>query len=401
MNFRLGINYWPISSAMRMWQRFDAGEIERDFALIRSAGFDSVRVFLLWEDFQPQADIVSGEAIAKLVQVVDIAGGTGLQLMPTLFTGHMSGANWIPPWALENKEDPASRFRVVSNGRISQCLLKNWYADIQILNAQILLAREVAAALVNHSALWAYDLGNENSNCVVPLTKESARNWLRQITDAIRSVDDAHPITIGLHMEDLEEDRKLGPEEAAEVCDFLCMHGYPLYADWADGPTDALLPAFLGSITRWLGGKEVLFQEYGAPAVPHENLKESSGSPFQLLDEKTAADYTAKVTSYLHELGFMGGMLWCFGDYSKSIWHEAPLDKSIHERFFGLWHDDHSPKPVLVQLKALSERQRHKFTDDLTWIDVEKNEFYLSPSDNVKHLYRQFRAFRSDDFLQG
>ena len=390
MNFRLGINYWPISSAMRMWQRFDAGEIERDFALIRSAGFDSVRIFLLWEDFQPQADIVSGEAIAKLVEVVDIAGGTGLQLMPTLFTGHMSGANWIPPWALENKEDPASRFRVVSNSRISQCLLKNWYTDTQILNAQILLAREVAAALVNHSALWAYDLGNENSNCVVPLTKESARNWLRQITDAIRSVDDTHPITIGLHMEDLEEDRKLGPEEATEVCDFLCMHGYPLYADWADGPTDALLPTFLGSITRWLGGKEVLFQEYGAPAVPHESLKESSGSPFRLLDEKTAADYTAKTTSYLYETGFMGGMLWCFGDYSKSIWHEPPLDKSIHERFFGLWHEDHSPKPAVAELKQSSGIERREFTDDLAWIDIQKEKFYLSPGDNLKHLYRKF-----------
>ena len=36
----------------------------------------------------------------RLVAVADLAEGVGLALAPTLFTGHMSGVNWIPPWAL-------------------------------------------------------------------------------------------------------------------------------------------------------------------------------------------------------------------------------------------------------------------------------------------------------------
>src|SRR5262249_30019393 len=151
---------------------------------------------------------------------------------------------WLPAWALENGNVP-QRFRIVSGGQVVRAKLKNWYSDQLILNAQALLAREVAAALKDHPALWAYDLGNENSNCVVPPTHEAAIAWLEAMTDAIRKVDAAHPITIGLHMEDLEEDRRLGPLEAARVCDFLCMHGYPLYADWATGPTDEMLLAFL------------------------------------------------------------------------------------------------------------------------------------------------------------
>jgi hypothetical protein len=51
-------------------------------------------------------------------------------------------------------------------------------------------------------------------------------------------------------MEDLEEDRQLGPSEASDVCDLVCMHGYPIYARWADGPTDDLLLPFLARITR-------------------------------------------------------------------------------------------------------------------------------------------------------
>ena len=69
-------------------------------------------------------------------------------------------------------------------------------------------------------------------------------------------------------MEDLSRTGNLGPREAAEVCDFLTMHGYPGYATWADGPTDERLLPFLAQITRWLGGgAEVLFSEFGVPTT--------------------------------------------------------------------------------------------------------------------------------------
>ncbi|HWQ36642.1 MAG TPA: hypothetical protein VNQ79_27665 [Blastocatellia bacterium] len=225
---------------MRWWKRFDATEVAGDFARIREAGFDSVRVFLLWEDFQPAPDRISDNALRKLVTVASLAARNQLSLIPTLFTGHMSGVNWIPPWALEAVAENA-RFRVVSGGKVVRAKLKNWYSDPGVIKAQALLAREVAAALGQHPALWAYDLGNENSNCVTPPTRDAAIAWLETMAGAIRGVDASHQITVGLHMEDLEEDRRLRPKEAARVCDFLCMHGYPLYADWARSADDEML----------------------------------------------------------------------------------------------------------------------------------------------------------------
>jgi endo-1,4-beta-mannosidase len=115
----------------------------------------------------------------------------------TVFTGHMSGVNWIPPWALTPGQEVA-RFRVVSGGQVVRATLKNWYSDATIRQAQTLLAREVAAALCHHPALWAYDLGNENSNCVVPPSRTAALAWLEAMADAIRAVDTTHPITLGL-----------------------------------------------------------------------------------------------------------------------------------------------------------------------------------------------------------
>jgi endo-1,4-beta-mannosidase len=389
MRFRLGINYWPVASAMTWWRRFDAAEVGRDFARLREAGFDSVRVFLLWEDFQPAPDQVSYETLARLVAVADIAARNELAIVPTLFTGHMSGVNWIPGWALEDGDAP-SRFRIVSGGRVVRAQLKNWFSDEAVRTAQAHLAREVAAALRDHPALWAYDLGNENSNCVVPPSRELGIAWLEVMASAIKSVDASHPITIGLHMEDLEEDRHLGPREAARVCDFLCMHGYPIYADWARSSTDAGLLPFLGLITQWLGGRDVLFEEFGAPTIPRQGLPASEVSRLKLLSEAEAASYTRRALNGLREFGFTGAMLWCFGDYTEAIWNAPPLDEARHERSFGLWRADHSEKPVLAEIKRVAGVERQPAHEDFQWIDMAADEFYNNPRDNLRRLYQKY-----------
>ena len=114
--FRVGVNYWPARTAMSWWSRFDREEVAADFARIAACGLDSVRVFLTWEDFQPTPNRVDRAMLERLVAVADLAGDLGLALIPTLFTGHMSGVNWIPAWALGGSLGDR-RFRVVSRGR--------------------------------------------------------------------------------------------------------------------------------------------------------------------------------------------------------------------------------------------------------------------------------------------
>lgn len=373
---------------MYWWQRFDAGEVEADLALIRQAGFDSVRIFLLWEAFQPAPDTIAVAALRRLVAVADLAHRQQLGLITTLFTGHMSGVNWLPAWALT--PGPArGRFRVVSGGRVVAASPKNWYTDMDVAAAQIRLAREVALALQGHAAVWAYDLGNESSNCAVPPTREAALAWLDRIAGALRSADAACQITLGLHMEDLEEDRGLTPREAATVCDFLCMHGYPLYAPWAAGPTDAWLLPFLGLITQWLGGRPVLFAEYGATAVSEPHGMGVSQVP--LLPEAEAARYLQQGLVLLRRFGFLGALLWCFGDYSLELWQTPPLDEAVHERFFGLWRRDRSAKPAVAAVQqALAATEERRGSDDMTWIDMAPEHFYTAPSAHLHRLYRRF-----------
>ncbi|MGH2596962.1 MAG: glycoside hydrolase 5 family protein [Actinomycetota bacterium] len=384
--FRLGINYWPSRTAMRWWSEFDAGEVARDFGRIAANGFDSVRFFLLWEAFQPEPDRVDASMLERLVTVADAADRAGLSMMPTLFTGHMSGVDWIPRWALGGTERD-ERFRVVSGRRVVPDGLRNWYVDPEIVRAQALLAGEAAAALAGHRSMWAWDLGNENSNCVVPPDRNAARRWLAETSGAIRSADDSAAVTIGIHMEDLEQDRRLGPAEAAEACDFLTMHGYPIYTTWANRGTDEHLVPFLARITRWLGdGADVLFSEFGLPTVV---TGEEEAPP--LVGEEDAARYTQQVLGGLRFAGCTGAMLWCYADYVRSTWSDPPFDQAIHERSFGLWRADGSPKPA-VDIVAASVGAARLDPPEDAWIDIDPGRYWEQPGVELPRLYRRFTA---------
>jgi endo-1,4-beta-mannosidase len=391
---------------MRWWTEFDPAEVAADFGRIADHGFDSVRIFLTWEAFQPTPSRIDGAMVDRLVATMDIASRAGLAVMPTLFTGHMSGVNWIPGWALGDAAGDG-RFRVVSGGAVAASRLANWYSDPAILAAQATLARTLAGALAGHRALWAWDLGNENSNCVVPPDKALARQWLLRVTDAIRGADTGALITMGLHMEDLEQDRRLGPREAAEVCDFVQMHGYPGYAAWAASPTDERLLPFLARLTRWLGGgTDVLFAEFGVPTTAVCDANDA-GAPLTagpaLIDELAAAAYISRALVALRECGSTGALLWCYSDYAEAIWGRPPLDLAVHERSFGLWHADGSAKPAVAVVEAFAHPGSVPAVAgpmaDATWIDLDATEFYRAPGcrpgSAISRLYHRYCEARA------
>ncbi len=396
-SFRLGVNYWPANAAMAWLAADDPARTRADFARIAGAGFDTARVFVRWEDAQPAERRIDARVLGRLVDAADAAADAGLGLIVTLFVGHMSGANWIPPWALGGR-DGDRRFRVVSGGRVlaPQTAIRNWYSDPDVVAAQERLAAAVAGALAGHPAVWAWDLGNENSNCTVPPDASSAQAWLERITGVLRRRDPGRPVTIGIHMEDLEEDRVIGPAEAAAHCDFVSMHGYPIYADWSAGPADDRVVPFLEAMTRWLaGGVPVFFEEFGLPTTPAPGR-----SPPMAVDERTAATYVGSVLDGLWAHGALGAAVWCFSDYAAALFADAPFDRSVHERSFGLWRADGSSKPAVAAVRERSGRQRQP-PSGLGWIDVEPEEFAAGRRTQLARLYGRYCRHVGDSAASG
>lgn len=387
--FRLGVNYWPERYAMRWLQAYDPAQTRDDFLLAKSAGFDTIRIFLRWEDAQPTAEAVDPVAIGRLVDAADAAAEAGVSVLVTLFVGHMSGVNWIPGWAMGGAGGDR-RFRVISGRKAwpAGTGLRNWYTDPVVFEAQERLATAAAEALAGHPGVWAWDLGNENSNCTIPPDRASGEAWLERMSTAIRSRDPGRAITIGIHMEDLEEDRRVGPAEAARWCDIVSMHGYPIYADWSAGSTDHELLPFLAEVTRWLAsGAPVLFEEFGLPttraAVPDGSL---------LVSESAAAAYTGRALDGLREAGCTGALLWCFSDYDLDLAGSPPFDLAPHELSFGLWRSDGTPKPALADVAARAGSLRVSPPNPDRWLDVDRSTFADDPRFHLARLYRRFRG---------
>jgi endo-1,4-beta-mannosidase len=395
--FRLGVNYWPAAQAMSWLQAYDRAGTRRDFERAQSAGLDTIRVFLRWEDAQPTPSTIDAAVLGRLVDAADAAVEAGVTLLVTLFVGHMSGANWAPGWALGGS-DGDRRFRIVSGGRAlpAETGLRDWYADPGVATAQERLAAAAAGALAGHPGVWGWDLGNENSNCTLPPDRAAGEAWLERISTALRRSDPGRPITIGLHMEDLENDRLIGPAEAARWCDFVSMHGYPIYADWAAGPTDHELVSFLAEITRWLAsGAPVLFEELGLPTAPA--APPGSGS----VDEPAAAAYTGRALDGLREVGCIGAFLWCFSDYVSELASAPPFDAAPHELGFGLWRADGTPKAAVAEVAARAGALCLPPRSPGDWLDIDAATFDEDRRFQLARLYRRFRTRDADGGYDG
>ncbi len=105
----------------------------------------------------------------------------------------------------------------------------------------------------------------------------------------------------------------------------------------------------------------MLFAEFGAATRDGDPEAESGPSP--LLTENEAGRYTERAFARMHAAGAVGGVVWCYSDYDRTIWSEPPLDRAPHERHFGLWR-----------------------------ADATRTEFYRSPRESLVRLYRAYTA---------
>jgi len=350
--FVLGINYWPRRSAMYMWRRFDLGELREDFARIRGLGLEVVRFFISWDEFQPAADCMDEAMLRRLDSLMDALANAKLRAMPSLFTGHMSGVNWLPEWTLDKSRPPA-RFRTFSGGRELPWGAGDIYTG-EILKASRLLARTIGARFRNHPALLMWDLGNEFSNVSIPASPRDADEWCARLTADLIETSDAG-VTAGNHSEDLTQDRNFRFAEFCKQLVCAVMHGYTVYTDFMRSRTDPNVVPFLCQVMQSLSGKAVLFNEFGNPTCP----RDSATVPFACLSEDEMAEYAYNVLDRLHRRGALGAFWWCWADYAQALSQTPPFDNAPHELTFGVIRNDATEKPVAGVLKAFAAENRH------------------------------------------
>ena len=398
--FVLGVNYWPRRKAMYWWSDFDAGEVREEFALLHDLGMNVVRIFLLWDDWQPTPDLVSPQQLNHLGQVLDIAAEYQLGLDVTFFTGHMSGPNWAPGWLLDaSSEAPVPYIRqLVSGGQVVAPRYRNMYHDPQALSAARLMLTSVVSAFRDHPAVWLWNLGNEPDLFAWPKDAASGRAWVHDMTKLIRDIDPTHPVTCGLHVDSLHRDNGLRVHDVFGETDLSVMHAYPMYLSWARHDLDPDLVPFTCALTAALSGKPCLMEEWGGCTTGPGQGSElwewvSYGEPRKqfMASEEALAEYIGMVLPRLLEVGALGAMLWCFADYVPELWDRPPCDEARHERFFGLVRPDGSLKPHAEVLRrfAQTKPQVQPARRSVT-LDISPEAYYEQPTEHMVRLYQAY-----------
>jgi endo-1,4-beta-mannosidase len=402
-DFTLGVNYWPRRKAMYWWSNFDEGEVCDEFALIKDLGLNVVRMFLLWDDFQPDPTTVSREAIENLVKVANIAADNGLGLDLTFFTGHMSGPNWSPRWLLGGNlpyEGPNNWIRdVVSEGKRTAQGYRNMFHDEIALNAERLLLKTVVSTLKDHPGIWMWNLGNEPDLFAWPNSSTEGAAWVREMVGLIKSIDPRHPVTIGLHSAELHMDCGLRIDKVYPETDVAVMHSYPMYTPWARHALDPDFVPFTCALTAALGGKPVLMEEFGGcTALPGEatyTMKWTETNGFErqqfMASEEDFAEYISLVLPKLQHSGATGAMLWCFADYIPELWNLPPCQNAVHERFFGLVRPDGTLKPHARVIHEFAKtKPQVQPIPEYAKLVVNPDEFYAQTLPCLIDLYDRY-----------
>jgi len=400
--FLMGVNYWPRSKAMFFWRDFDAGEVREEFAMIRELGLTHVRLFLLWESFQPDPKSVSSKALRDLATVCEIAADLHLKLQPTFFTGHMSGPNWAPDWLLDHtskRRDGELRLVNLSRCTASPHSIHNVYTTPFVVEAAKLQLRTICGELKDHPAIWAWSLGNEPDLFCQPPDAITGKKWVGEMVEAIKSVDPEHPVLIGLHVASLHGEVGLRVDHVAQETDISVMHGYSIYDRLAREPLDPNYVPFMNCVTAALAKRPVLFEEFGLctdyPDHPSElrdiTCWDGSKRKQYFSSEADGAAYYANVLPRLQKVGALGAFAWCFADYDQKLWDRPPCDFVEHERFFGLVRPDGTFKPMAHAVAEFA-RSHPKIGNQTkrVGLPVSADEYYRDPWQYLPAMYETF-----------
>ena len=328
--FSVGVNYWASHAGTKMWSNFSAEEVDADFAALKSAGVNTVRIFPLWSDFQPIMEIaecsnafrelgfLDGSPLPatglksyglepvmmdRFRIVANLATKHNLMLIVGLLTGWMSGGMFVPP-ALAGK-NLIENFRAI---RVAQMFLNGFVNEMK-----------------DHPAIVAWEPGNE-CNCLSSSNADCAWNWLNMVTSTIRLCDPSRPVYSGMHGGKATLHKSYDLITQGKLCDALTTHPYPAFTPHCGKSALNDIPAIYHATAESLfycgvSGKMTFVEEIGA------------FGPGYLSEERTNKYlYTQLYSALVHDLGSV--LWWCGFSFDRCV-NEMPYRWGAMERELG------------------------------------------------------------------
>jgi hypothetical protein len=296
-----GVNYSPSQHPWKLWQAWDEPTVQRDFALMHDLGSNTVRVFVTIGDWQ------NGYFTpARMEGLLQIASGYGIRPIISLFDSYLKYPT--PGW--DNWPTDDSDPRTATEYAYLDAVVKPYALDTRIA---------------------AWDICNE-VDYVIPYTewvwKDHAANrlaWLRRIAAYVRTLDRAHPLTVGLTTHYGLNQPVAAADGVGGIVDYVSFHYYE--HNYYDRDLTSLLDEMRG-----YNDKPVVVEEIGHP---------SGGTDLPHASEPEQQAFYAKMLPQAAQ-GSAGALAWSLLDWPSLSGSEAN---------FGLYRADYSPKPAAATFR--------------------------------------------------
>lgn len=286
-----GINYYPQKTPWTdFWPSFDSSIIKKDLGIIKDLGFNVVRIFVNYADFNNGN--VNPLRISQLKTLLDLADRQQLKVIVTLF-------DFLGDYSLINYPAMEQQLKVI------------------------------LTVFRNHKAIMAWDLKNEPDLDFANWSKENIINWLEWTLGIARKLDPNHLVTIGwAHPE--------AADNLSGKIDFVSFHSYR---------SPAQLDADISALSKKVPGKPIVLEEYGMPT--YRGIWAPMGA-----NESRQATYFTEVKKVLRR-HHISSMVWTLYDFTKAPevvvgklpWHRIP------QSHFGILRENGTPKPGADSLR--------------------------------------------------
>lgn len=375
-SFLFGCNYWASDAGVYMWRRFNEASVQEDFRFLSDHGVDTVRVFPVWQDFQPITDVkcetshniriadaplpstalgaagIDEEMMRRFSTLLDLAEKYRLKVIVSILTGWMSGRLFFPP-ALANRDI---------------------FRDPLALRWEIMFIRTFVDFFKNRECIIAWEPGNEcncMSNCSSP---DESFVWLSLVCNTIRAADPSRPIYAGMH--GLTCNGVWRIQDVSAATDMLTTHPYPLFTPYcATEKLTELRPLLHAAAESFyysrIGNKNCLAEEAGTLGP-------------MVINDADAAQYAELSLLSVYAYSGSGFLWWCAFDQDKFDF--APYDSFAIERNLGFATAARQAKPVLKQLQKTKEQLRESgdlsglITDGVVILSREQDDWAVAYS---------------------
>lgn len=165
LRHRFGVDYVPSRNWYFCYNDWDASAIARDFDRIVEIGADHLRVMVIWPWFQPNTTWVSPAHLDRLDELIRLAAQRHLDVLPTIYTGWLSGFHLNPPYLEKEPFFTSPKWAAV----------QDLYLD------------ELSKRMREHPNFLGYDIGNE-INCNWRCETAQGDAWMARIFERMHAL---------------------------------------------------------------------------------------------------------------------------------------------------------------------------------------------------------------------